>query len=411
MPIKPRRQNADGSWSLANFYSAWDLTGTPTMTFSPELLTNLLSGIGQVDLGSTGSSWTRNTTWQKYAQADFTWHTDSGWLDSLQFGVKYRDGGTHRNTGNNYWVCPGTDPGNYDNRYQNNGACTALANTFSPSFLYGQSLGDLAGGFNASAFPAINYPAYIDFLNQNFGAMQTRSEDNFVYNVDEKISAAYLQANFRTERLRGNLGFRFVRTKQHADSTDKITRYNDYFYDGADGSPLPCNTSAPGPVPGGAPSGTYCGTEGYWRLSDSVARPESYEVSSLDRTYNDVLPSFNIAYDLTDNLLLRAAASKVISRPSYADIASPGSLDFYSQEYVDDRRLTGGANEQGWYGSRQQQEPGALQGHPVRPRAGVVFPPGLGRGRGPVPQERQQLCGAGRAGRGHGCRRRDRDGA
>jgi TonB-dependent receptor len=351
LPIKPRRQNADGSWSLGNFYSAWDLTGTPTMTFSPELLSNLRSGIGQVDLGSTGSSWTRNTTWQKYAQADFTWHTDSSWLDSLQFGVKYRDGGTHRNTGNNYWVCPGTDPGDYDNRYQNNGACTALANTFSPDFLYAQSLGGLAGGFNASAFPAINYPAYIAFLNQNFGAMQTRSEDNFVYNVGEKIGAAYLQANFRTERLRGNLGFRFVRTKQHADSTDKITRYEDYFYDGADGSPLACNTSAPGPVPGGAPSGTYCGTEGYWRLSDSEARPESYEVSSLDRTYNDVLPSFNVAYDLTENLLLRAAASKVISRPSYADIASPGSLDFFSQEYVDDRRLTGGANEQGWYGS------------------------------------------------------------
>ncbi|HVI58646.1 MAG TPA: TonB-dependent receptor [Luteimonas sp.] len=351
LPIKPRRQNADGSWSLGNFLSAWDLTGTPTMTFSPELLDNLQNGIGQVDLGSTGSSWTRNTTWQKYAQADFTWHADSSWLDSLQFGVKYRDGGIHRNTGNNYWVCPGTDPANYDNRYQNNGACTALANTFSPDFLYGQSLGDLAGGFNASAFPAINYPAYIAFLNQNFGEMQTRSEDNFVYNVGEKIGAAYLQANFRTERLRGNLGFRFVRTKQHADSTDKITRYEDYFYDGADGNPLTCNTSAPGPVPGGAPAGTYCGTEGYWRLSDSVARPEGYEVSSLDRTYNDVLPSFNIAYDLTDNLLLRAAASKVISRPSYADIASPGSLDFFSEEYVDDRRLTGGANEQGWYGS------------------------------------------------------------
>jgi TonB-dependent receptor len=351
LPIKPRRHNPDGSWSLGNFLSVWDLTGTPTMTFSPELMANLLSGIGQVDLGSTGSSWTRNSTWQKYGQADFTWHTDSSWLDSLQFGVKYRDGGIHRSTGNNYWVCPGSDPADYANRYQNNGACTALANTFSPDFLYAQSLGDLAGGFNASAFPAINYPAYIDFLNQNFGAMQTRNEDNFVYNVGEKIGAAYLQANFRTERLRGNLGLRFVRTKQHADSTDKITRYEDYFYDGADDSALPCNTSAPGPVPGGAPAGTYCGTEGYWRLADAVARPEGFEVSSLDRTYNDVLPSFNVAYDLTDDLLLRAAASKVISRPSYADIAAPGSLEFYSQEYVDDRRLTGGANEQGWYGS------------------------------------------------------------
>lgn len=351
MPLKPRRQNSDGSFTLGNYASAWDLSGTPTMTFSPELMANLLSGIGQVDLGSTGSSWTRNTTQQKYGQVDFTWHADSNWLDSLQFGVKYRDGGIHRNTGNNYWVCPGTDPGNYDNRYQSNGACTALANTFLPSFLYAQPLDNLEGGISASAFPAINYASYIAWLNENFGPMQTRQEDNFVYNVGEKIGAAYVQLNFRTDRLRGNLGLRFAKTKQHADSTDRVTSYNDYFYDGADGNPLACNSSAPGPVPGGAPDGTYCGTEGYWRLADSVARPESFEVSSLDRTYDDVLPSFNIAYDLTENLVLRGAASKVISRPSYGDIASPGALEYFSQEYVDDRRLTGGANEQGWYGS------------------------------------------------------------
>lgn len=346
VPLKPRRQNADGSWSLGNFYSAWDLSGTPTMTFSPDLMQNLKDGILQVDLGSTGSSWTRNTTKQKYGQADFTWHTDSSWLDSLQFGAKYRDGGIHRNTGNSYWVCPGTDPSDYDNRYWN-GRCNDVATQFSPDLLYGMS--NLAGGIKASDYPAINFPAYIAYLNSTYGPMQTRPEDNFVYNVDETIYAAYLQANFHTDRLRGNVGVRFAKTKQHADSTDKVTSYNDYFFDGADGNPLPCQQGAT--PPGGAPADTSCGSEGYWKLTDSNQYTESYTVSALDRTYNDILPSFNLAYDLTDNLLLRAAASKVISRPSYDQIASPGSLNFYSQEYVDDRRLTGGANEQGWYGS------------------------------------------------------------
>nr|WP_298120445.1 TonB-dependent receptor [uncultured Pseudoxanthomonas sp.] len=346
VPLKPRRQNADGSWTNGNFASAWDLTGTPTMTFSPELMENLRNGILQVDLGSTGSSWTRNSTEQKYAQIDTTWYTDGKFLESIQFGVKGRDGGIHRSTGNSYWVCPGTDPSDYENRYWN-GGCNSIATQFSPDFLY--QMGNLAGGINASAYPAINYPAYIAYLNGTYGPMQTREEDNFVYNVDEEIYSTYLQANFRTERLRGNIGVRIVGTSQHADSTDKVTSYNDYFFDDAAGNPLACLQGAT--TPAGAPTGTYCGSEGYWRLTDRVGRPETYEINALDRSYTDILPSFNLAYDLTENLVLRAAASKVISRPGYADIAAPGSLNYFSQEYVDDRRLTGGAGELGWYGS------------------------------------------------------------
>lgn len=346
VPLKPRSQNADGSWNLGNLASSWNLTGTPSMAFSPELMQNLKNGILQVDLGSTGSSWTRNTTEQKYAQIDTTWHNDAGFLESLQFGVKYRDGGIHRSTGNSYWACPGSDPADYGNRYWN-GRCNDLAQQFSPDFIYG--MGNLAGGINASAFPAINYPAYIAYLNKTYGPMQTRNEDNFVYNVDEKIYSTYLQANFRTERLRGNVGVRLVSTRQHADSTDKVTSYNDYFFDDANGNPLACQKTDP--VPGSAPADTYCGSEGYWRLSDDQQRSESFAVSGLDRSYIDVLPSLNLAYDLSENLLLRAAASKVIARPSYGNIASPGSLEYFSPEYVNDRRLTGGAGEQGWYGS------------------------------------------------------------
>ncbi|CAN7325492.1 TonB-dependent receptor [Massilia sp. LjRoot122] len=346
MPIKPRRQNADGSWALGNTASAWDLSGTPTMTFAPALMQNLQNGIGEIDLGSTSSSWTRNSTQQKFAQADLTWRTDSNWLDSLQFGAKYRDGGTSRSTGNNYWVCKGASPADYDKRYQ--AGCDSTASRFQPSFLYSESLGNLAGGIKTSAFPAINYPAYIAHLDATYGAMQTRNEENFVYHVDEKISAAYLQANIKMERLRGNLGLRYVRTRQHADSTDQVESYNDYFYNGANGAPAPCRA---GGLPAlGAPAGSGC-TSGFTRLPDSTARKSSFEISSLDRTYNDVLPSLNLAYELSDTLLLRGAASKVVARPSYGDIAFPGGLNYYSQEYVNDRRLIGGGDQQGWFGS------------------------------------------------------------
>lgn len=345
MPIKPRVQNADGSWTLGNYASAWTTQGTPTMTFSPELMANLQKGIGEIDLGSTQSSWTRNSTEQKYLQGDFTWHTDTNWLDSLQFGAKYRDGGTHRSTGNNYWACKGKDASNYDNRFQ--AGCDSSASRFQSSYLYSESLPNLAGGIKASAFPAINYPAYIAHLNETYGAMQTRNEDNFVYNVGEKITSMYLQANVKTDRLRGNAGLRVVRTRQHADSTDRVDNYNDYFFNGANGAPAPCQAGGKPAV--GAPAGSGC-VSGFTTLPDSTAHTSSFVVSSLDRTYNDVLPSFNLAYDLSDQLLLRAAASKVVARPSYGDIASPGGLQYYSQEYVNDRRLIGGGDQQGWFG-------------------------------------------------------------
>jgi TonB-dependent receptor len=354
MPIKPRRQNADGSWTLGNYASAWSTQGTPTMTFSPQLMANLQSGIGEIDLGSTSSSWTRNSTEQKYAQADFTWKNDMSWLDSLQFGAKYRDGGTHRSTGNNYWVCQGADPADYNKRYQT--GCDPTANRFQPQFLYSDSLGKLAGGISASAFPAINYPAYIAHLDSTYGKMQTRNEDNFVFNVNEKIVSTYLQANIKTDRLRGNVGLRVVRTRQHADSTDRVDNYNDYFFNGSDGKPAPC--LAGGAPAAGAPAGSGC-VSGFTTLPDSTAHTSSFVVSSLDRSYTDVLPSFNLAYDLSQDLLVRAAASKVISRPSYGDIAAPGGLQNYSQEYVNDRRLIGGADRQGWFGegSNKKMEP------------------------------------------------------
>ncbi|TGP16521.1 TonB-dependent receptor, partial [Mesorhizobium sp. M1D.F.Ca.ET.231.01.1.1] len=60
---------------------------------------------------------------------------------------------------------------------------------------------------------------------------------------------------------------------------------------------------------------------------------------------------FNIAWDITDNLVLRGAASKVVARPSYTSIAYPGGLRYISEEYANDRRVTGGTDTPGWYGS------------------------------------------------------------
>jgi len=159
-----------------------------------------------------------------------------------------------------------------------------------------------------------------------------------------------VQANIKTDRLRGNVGLRLVRTKQHADSTDQVDYYNAYFWR-VNGALMPCNG---GPA-AGAPAGSGC-QGGFTTLPDDTNNPasghtSSFVVSSLDRTYTDALPSFNLAYDLNKDLVLRAAASKVISRPGYADIASPGGLTSCSDQYVTDHQIIGGGCQKGWTGS------------------------------------------------------------
>jgi len=351
MSAKPRRK-VGSDYLSGNQYSAWDLTGTPSATFSPDLQQQLMNGIAEVDTGSTDSSWKRTEVKQNYFQADVTKLFESGWLDSIQFGAKYRDGKVHRNTGNTYWTCQGRDPADYkDGRYQ--AGCDPTAGDAQPGFFLSNPISNIAGGFNANVFPGINYPAYIDYLNKTYGGSHNRTEEDFVYNVNEKIYSGYFQANFRTERLRGNVGVRVVRTKQFAQSSDSIEKFNDYFLDNASGAPMACTDPAAAAYPG------YGCESGFVRLPYDLAQSKTHELIGVDRTYTDILPSFNIAWDITDTLVLRGAVSKVIARPGYTDIATPGALSFYSAEYVDDRRVAGGAPNPGWAGegSNKQLQP------------------------------------------------------
>ena len=123
--------------------------------------------------------------------------------------------------------------------------------------------------------------------------------------------------------MRGNVGVRVVRTKQFARSSDSVERFNDYFVDNASGAPMSCDDPAADP-------NLRC-QGGFVRLPDAQVRDKVYALSSLEKTYTDVLPSFNIAWDITDNLVLRGAASKVVARPSYTSIAYPGGLRYISE--------------------------------------------------------------------------------
>lgn len=339
MSAKPRVA-INGQYQPGNRFTSWDLTGTPTMTFSPDLQDRILGGFSEIDVGSTDSSWINTRISQYYGQADGTWMVSNGAFDTLQFGVKYRDGSVHRNTGNTIWNCPGTTT-----RYQQ---CDTTASTARPEFFLSDPITNIPGGFSANVFPGINFTNYLGYLDDRYGGSVRFEEPDFIYNVGEKIWSGYVQANFKTDRLRGNWGVRVVHTKQRAESTDAVERFLDYFADGPDGRPLACTPGAANQI---------C-ESGFVRAE---VREKTFELNTLDKTYTDVLPSLNVAYDVTSNLVARGAVAKVIARPAFTNLAFPGALNFVSEEYSSDRVAGGGTSQPGWTGSGSNKDLEAFQ--------------------------------------------------
>jgi TonB-dependent receptor len=310
-----------------NLLSNWDFSGGDlAMTFSPDVQKNLLAGIAQVDTGSTGSGYTNSSIEQRYAQIDVTRTFDDFFISSIQVGGKWRDGRIQRSTGEQDWYA---DPATLQ-RFQD----TPQGAVAQPSFFYSNPISNIPGGFTASSYPAINMVSYLNYLNSTYGPAVKVPQPQNLYRIGEKIWAGYAQLNFKSGPIRGNIGIRIANTKQTGRSTDTLYFENDYCVDGPGG---PFDPNRP------------IGPDGNCQVIPQTQREvRVFSPNSESKSYTDVLPSFNISWDVTPNLLVRAAVSKVVARPSYNDLASARSLTFHSDAYTFDRAQFG--ERAGWSG-------------------------------------------------------------
>lgn len=334
MAAKPRNF-VNGQWVDGSTGAAWTFNGKPGIVADQSVLQNMLAGAGQVDLGSTGSNMVNTRTSQNFAQADFTWAFDSSWLQSLQFGAKYSDANAEQQSNEVRWYCKGTT-----SQFQ---TCDPNAGQLPPSFLLPTYLNGANHAYEDSIFPAINFPAYYNHLNSTY--------DRVIYNkpqnkssIGEKIAAAYVQANFDTGSLRGNVGVRFVSTKQDLTVANQVTTNNAVYYHDAAGNILIC------PASGVNAGGGACAPGDFQYLPREVSVIESFNNSSTSKRYNKFLPSFNIAWTFAEDFVLRAAGSQAMARANYTDLAQLGQLTNNTQEYYNDRKQFG-APLPGWYGS------------------------------------------------------------
>lgn len=132
-------------------------------------------------------------------------------------------------------------------------------------------------GFN-SIFNAI-------LSTPGFGVAQDANSywDN-TFAVQQQNSAAYAQLNFGNDTLHGNFGVRFVHTE---------------------------NTSSGYNIPGA------CAAADSW----DCTFPSGFGYVTQTSTRNNWLPSFNIAYNLTPDFILRGAASETVAYAPYNQMA------------------------------------------------------------------------------------------
>lgn len=311
------------NWGLqpnvnGNSLAAWDISsGDLAMTFDNDIINKMHDGVAGAtnNAGSTRSGFTNSSIEETYFQADFIKDVDFWNITSLMAGIKYRRGDVHRETGRTIWTTPeGAE-------YQWARVVPTAQETFSQ-----HSASNQTGGFQANVFPMIDFDLYRNFLVDNMGEPTRIYENNKVFNVGEEVKAAYLQANFELDSVRGNFGVRVVSTNQFGQSSDKFTFLQDYY-----------DESVVDPVSN--PEGV---------LPKEQREKEIIQSNLQSNSYTDVLPSFNIAWDMTDKIVIRGAVAKVISRPSYNDIGAEENLTFTSDEYANDRAVYGAIP--GWTG-------------------------------------------------------------
>ncbi len=291
--------------------AGWSLNqNNVSLNIDPNTLTNLQNGIGGGrDAGSSNSSFVRSELEEDYYQADVDFYVDWGFLKTIRTGVKYRNSSLHRETGNTFFLDPNfniaageaSEQGitRFDS-YQWNGGMPLAQNVFT-------SESNIVGGFDINQMPSIDWNKYRDMATANY-VPYTRIEDNFVYNIEEKISAFYIQGDFEFSEVRGNLGVRVVQTKTLTSSTDLYTYQLDH-----------TNDETGEPVTGDA------------------RFVEDYQLVTQKNKDTQILPTFNIAWDATDDLVIRGAIAKVMSRPDYSDLGAQQRITFVSDEWADDR--------------------------------------------------------------------------
>lgn len=233
---------------------------------------------------------------ETYARVDADYAIDNGFIRSIKVGARYTDHSRELNYYAYSWAGNGLYSGT-----NTVGLGTVFAGELTPD-----DFGDRLG---------LNLPTYsVADKAKTLAELGTNGGRNFAFypqasfSVKEKTQAIYAMARLGNDSSwRGNIGVRAVHTELDT------TQY----------TPTPLKTGGLEPV-----SSPFCPQQ-------PPNNANFCDTNRVNRSYWDILPSANLTFDAGPNLLIRAAAARVMTRPGYAQLAGAFT--------VSDLALTGNA--------------------------------------------------------------------
>ena len=217
---------------------------------------------------------------EAYGKIDAEYAIGNGWLHSLKVGARY----TNHKHSLDYIAYSWPGNGVYSGTQLVN-LGTVFGGETTPDN-YGEALGGLPG------YSLADQKLVLQELDNNNGGRIFDFYPQASFSVKEKDTALYAMARFDNDsNWRGNIGVRAVHTDLN---TIQYTA-----------TPLP-------------------GQE----LVKSIFCPASgCGVEPVHRSYWDILPSANLTFEARPDLLFRASAARVMTRPGYAQLAGAFTLN------------------------------------------------------------------------------------
>ncbi len=211
-----------------------------------------------------------NITANNTFELDGSWQMNDSW--KAKVGVQYRE---------SHFSSHGSNPLRNATLTQNLPAGVSLGDITRQI----SGLDDIFGSGAPSSWAAVDLHRWHDVFDiDSIGVCTAPSCGAAQSKIFEDVKTGYLMFNFDSgDRwsipIRGDFGVRYVMTDQWAA----------------------------GVIPIGAPT-----TSPYTSFA---------QFNEVERDYSDTLPSFNIVFELSENLLARLSASKVMSRPELGNLA------------------------------------------------------------------------------------------
>ncbi|MEJ2171693.1 MAG: TonB-dependent receptor [Woeseiaceae bacterium] len=180
----------------------------------------------------------------------------------------------------------------------------------------------LSGATEEQAGNVTALSPYLDFVH--WGPVYNRSgviegtpfTPGEISDVSQQTQAAYIRVDFGVDGetpISGNIGVRYVKTNIESDGELQFPL-----------SPPPNDDLCANPPPAGPPG--YCFLSDARRAEFDSAYTGELITDNADIDFDHWLPSLNVKIGVTDNFIIRAAASKGISRPDLALFATGGLI-------------------------------------------------------------------------------------